>query len=348
MNDDKALYARVFPWHGAAWTRLTRRAAALPHALLLRGRSGLGKTALALRFSAWLLCEARPRGTEAACGQCSACGWFAQSNHPDFRLVEPEALADAPAEPAAEAPPAGRGTAKLSRQIKIDQIRALADFLAVGTHRAGVRIALIRPAEAMNASTANALLKALEEPPPRTLFLLVSSQPARLLPTIRSRCQAIDIAPPRREEALQWLRAQGITAPEAALAYTGLAPMDAASASSYPQLRETLVSTFSSEFEPLQAVDRWQQFEGAEVVDGLQKWISDAVQLRLGGTGRYFPGDESVVTQSVRGAATVDLVQFARTLARARGEALHPLNPRLFLESLALELASLNETRDER
>jgi DNA polymerase-3 subunit delta' len=318
----------------------------LPHAILLRGRSGLGKTDLAARFAEWLLCEAHPRPADAGCGRCPACNWFAQGNHPDFRCVEPEALADSPTgegDAPGEATAGSRTTAKPSRQIKVDQIRALADFLAVGTHRAGVRVALIRPAEAMNTSTANALLKALEEPPPRTLFLLVSSQPARLLPTIRSRCQAIDVAAPTSEEALAWLRAQGVTAPEEALAYTGQAPLAAAEESGYSQIREALVGAFSSEFEPLSAVDRWQQFGGADMVDALQKWVHDAVQLRVGAGVRYFTGHEATIASSVRGASTVALTAFARRLARARSEALHPLNPRLFLEALALEIRRLNE-----
>jgi|APFre7841882724_1041349.scaffolds.fasta_scaffold16143_3 DNA polymerase-3 subunit delta' len=336
----------VFPWHDTPWRRLTARAGALPHAMLLRGRSGLGKTELALRFAGWLLCEAQPKPAQAACGRCPACNWFAQNNHPDFRRVEPEALAESAApeaEAASEGATSGRSAAKPSRQIKVDQIRALGDFLAVGTHRAGVRIALVRPAEAMNASTANALLKALEEPPPKTLFLLVSSQPARLLPTIRSRCQAIDVPTPPPEEALVWLRAQGVTAPEDALAYTGHAPLAAAVESGYSELREAFVSSFSSGFEPVTAVDRWQRFGNGEVVDALQKWVFDGVQLRVGGTPRYFPGHGGTIAASLGHASTTALTAFARRLAKARGEALHPLNPRLFLESLALELARLNE-----
>jgi DNA polymerase-3 subunit delta' len=334
-----------FPWHDTPWRGLTTRVGALPHAILVRGRSGVGKTALAMRFAGWLLCEAQPKPPEAACGRCPACNWFAQNNHPDFRRVEPEALAESAApeaEAAGEAATGGRGAAKPSRQIKVDQIRALGDFLALGTHRAGVRIALVRPAEAMNASTANALLKALEEPPPKTLFLLVSSQPARLLPTIRSRCQAIDVPTPTPDEALAWLRAQGVTAPEHALAYTGYAPLEAAVESGYSELREAFVASFSGGFEPLDAVDGWQRFGSGEVVDALQKWVFDGVQLRIGGTPRYFPGHDGTIAASVSHASTTALTAFARHLARARREALHPLNPRLFLESLALGLARLN------
>jgi DNA polymerase-3 subunit delta' len=342
----------LFPWHESSWERLTARAGALPHAILLRGRSGLGKTDLAVRFAQWLLCEADPRPVAGGCGRCPACNWFGQGHHPDFRRVQPEALAESPpateTEAAGEVTPGTRSGAKPSRQIKIDQIRALADFLAVGTHRAGVRVALIRPAEAMNASTANALLKALEEPPPRTLFLLVSSQPSRLLATLRSRCQAVDVAAPTPAEAVAWLRAQGVTAPEAALAYTGHAPLAAADQSRYSEVREALVRGFSSNIDALTAVDRWQQFEGADMVDALQKWVHDAVQLRVGGHVRYFTGHEAQVAASLRNASAVALTGLARRLARARSEVLHPLNPRLFLEALALEITRLNEVAHVR
>jgi DNA polymerase-3 subunit delta' len=200
----------------------------------------------------------------------------------------------------------------------------------------------------MNSSTANALLKALEEPPPRTLFLLVSSQPARLLATLRSRCQAVDVPGPTPQAAIAWLDAQGVTSSEAVLAYTGLAPLEAIESSGYSELREVLVTSLSSGFEPVEAVDRWQQFPGAAVVDGLQKWVFDALHVRTTGRARYFPGHEGAVAASMRGATSTGLAQFARRLARARADALHPLNPRLFLESLALEMARLNEASHVR
>ena len=335
----------TLPWHADAWARLQAWGRRPPHAVLLRGRSGLGKTELARAYAKWILCESNTAAT-SACGRCEACLWFEQGNHPDFRQVEPESLSTE-AIPGGDAPeePKSRGSAKPSRQIKIDQVRALQDFLGVGTHRSGLRVAIVRPAEAMNISTANALLKSLEEPPPDTVFLLVSSQPARLLPTIRSRCQAIDVASPRTDQALAWLASEGVADADAVLAFSGNAPLDARDDAGAEGLRKTLPVLLSGRWDPLSVVDRLQGEEPAAVIDALQKWVYDAELTRVIGSGRYFPMQAGRPTRLV-GCPPADLARFNRTLAQARSVASHPLNPRLFMESLFVELARLEGDRD--
>lgn len=101
------LYKNV--WHG-----LQEQRQRLPHALLLVGQRGLGKFELARAFAAGLLCEKQIPGGQA-CGHCLACNWFAQGNHPDFRLLQPDALA--------EDGDGEEGKKKASQQITIDQIQ---------------------------------------------------------------------------------------------------------------------------------------------------------------------------------------------------------------------------------
>ncbi|HXE38145.1 MAG TPA: DNA polymerase III subunit delta', partial [Azonexus sp.] len=113
---------------------LQARRKQLPHALLLVGQKGLGKLQLARQFAASLLCE-QPQASGLACGKCLACNWYAQGNHPDFRILQPEALG--------EEVEAEDGKKKPSQQITIDQVRGLDDFLNVGTHRGGLRIVLV-------------------------------------------------------------------------------------------------------------------------------------------------------------------------------------------------------------
>jgi DNA polymerase-3 subunit delta' len=148
----------IIDLHPDAWAQLVARRAQLPHALLIAGQAGMGKFDLARHFAAFLLCES-PTAATQACGVCAACGWLAQGNHPDFRLLQPEALAEESTDGAETS-----ARKKPSQQITIDQVRALDEFLHVGTHRHGARVILINPAEAMNRSTANSLLKSLEEP----------------------------------------------------------------------------------------------------------------------------------------------------------------------------------------
>ncbi|HEX9433116.1 MAG TPA: DNA polymerase III subunit delta', partial [Burkholderiales bacterium] len=180
----------MHPWNQPILDALKKRER-LPHAILLHGPRGVGKLALAERMAQLLLCEhAEP--AKRPCGTCDGCRWYLSGNHPDFRRLEPEAIAKLPPpaeeeEGSSEAAPARR-TKQPSLVITVDQVRGLADFLNVGSHRGKLRIALIHPADDLQLpSAANALLKGLEEPPSGAIFILVSHRPARLLPTVRSR-----------------------------------------------------------------------------------------------------------------------------------------------------------------
>jgi len=147
--------------------------ATLHHALLFSGPEGVGKEWLARSLAAGLLCD-QPRENRLACGQCAACRWMSQDSHPDFRLLRP--TADEPVAEEGETP--SPRPAKVSRDIRIEQIRGLAGFVEVASHRGGAKVILITPAEAMNSAAANALLKTLEEPP-RNTFFSVGHQPGK-------------------------------------------------------------------------------------------------------------------------------------------------------------------------
>ena len=158
---------------------------------------------------------------------------------------------------------------KASRQISVERVRTLVDFVTLTSHRGGVKVVLIAPAEAMHPSAANAVLKILEEPPGDTYFLLVSHQPERLLPTIRSRCFHLTFALPDPEPTLEWLKGQGIERGELALAQGGYAPLaaiDRARDETFWSRRKALLDTLvSSEFDPLRAADCAEDIDGAVV-----------------------------------------------------------------------------------
>ncbi len=185
----------IYPWQTDDWGRLQQLRAAWPHALLLHGQAGIGKLRFAQHLAQGLLCEA-PQHDGQPCGTCPACTWFVQGNHPDYRIVLPEALAaEAGFATAADEKPEnadaedGKKTRAPSKEIKIEQVRALLDFCGVGSHRGGLRVVVLYPAEGLNVAAANALLKTLEEPPAGVVFLMVSARIDRLLPTIISRCR---------------------------------------------------------------------------------------------------------------------------------------------------------------
>lgn len=333
----------LYSWLVPPWQRLQARRANLPHALLVHGRPGLGKTVLAALFARRLLCEG-PAGGDLPCGTCAACLWFGQGNHPDFRVLEPEALSEPRATEVEHRKREGEGA---SRQIRIDQVRELQDFLAIGTHRGGLRVVMVRPAEAMNVATANALLKSLEEPPPRTVFVLVSSAPDRLLPTIRSRCQKIGVAPASAADAAAWLRTRGVQDAEAALAYAANAPLAALEDADERAVRDAFVASrlASGTRDALELADSCQGVPPARVISWLQKWAVDLVLARTAGAVRYHRRHAPALRALAGPLALERLLRFERSLVASAAVAQHPLNPRLFLEDVFLRYADIWEAR---
>lgn len=324
------------PWHRAALERLLAERPRLPHALLVHGPSGTGKAQFARALAAGVLCESPRSGR--ACAECASCHWFSQGNHPDFREIVPEATADDEGD-AAEAEAAKADKAR-SLVIKIDQVRALADFISLTTHRSGFRVLVLRPAEAMQPAAANAILKTLEEPPPSTLIVLVSDRPAKLLPTIRSRCRRLALSMPPQSLALAWLKEQGTASPETALALAGGAPLLARDLAEPEQeeLRRRLFAELSrpNGADPLQfaaAIDR-----GAveRTIHWLQTWVHDLVRVKVGGDARHHADLASALQAKARTADLDALFALDRELAAARRLAAHPLNPRLVAEHLLM------------
>ena len=333
----------ILPWLEVAWRQLRSRSPSLPQALLIHGRSGLGKTVLARLFAKKMLCESTA-DIDLPCGRCPACRWMEQGSHPDFRVLEPDALADGRE---SDTELRKRDGESASRQIRIDQVREMQDFLAVGTHRGGYRVIVVRPAEAMNSATANALLKSLEEPPPRTLFLLVSSAPERLLPTVRSRCQRVPVTAASVAPAVAWLRAQGVSDPEAALAYAANAPLAALEDVAERSARDALIAgrLAAGNRDPLELTDASQGVPPARVIAWLQKWTIDLALCHTTGRVRYHLRQASRL-QALAGSLAPDrLLRFERSLAASAAVAQHPLNPRLFLEDVFLRYAELWEAR---
>jgi DNA polymerase-3 subunit delta' len=173
--------AEAFPWQDSLWQQLAGRAQHA-HAYLLHGPAGIGKRALAERLMARLLCQ-RPEGLDA-CGQCKSCMLIKAGSHPDNYVLEPE---------------------EADKAIKVDQVRELVSFVVQTAQMGGRKVVLIEPAEAMNNNAANALLKSLEEPSGDTVLLLVSHQPSRLLPTVKSRCVQQACPLPSEVMSLEWL-----------------------------------------------------------------------------------------------------------------------------------------------
>jgi DNA polymerase-3 subunit delta' len=322
-------------WHRAILARTIADRARLPHAILVHGGTGIGKTEFARAAAAGVLCESPRDGL--ACGSCVSCHWFSQGNHPDYREIVPEAAADGDGDEEAEG---ARSERAKSVVIKIDQIRAVADFVALTTHRDGFRVLLIHPAEALAPAAANALLKTLEEPPARTFIILVSDRTARLLATLRSRCRPLPLAAPPRDEALAWLREQGIEQPEAALDAAGGAPLLAVelAAPAEMQLRERVLAALARPggADALQLAAGVDRASLERFIHWMQTWVYDLVRMRLAGDVRHHGGQVSALKGRARTSDLGALFDLDRELATARALAAHPLNARLLAEHLLM------------
>ena len=310
--------------------------------MLIRGPQGIGKLSFAMALAQALLCEGPVRKGKG-CGACPACAWVEQRRHPDLRLLEPE-----------EPEPAGEteeGREKRTRlQITVEQVRELADFLNLSSHRGKARIVVIHPAESLNVNAANALLKNLEEPPPQTHFLLVAHRWHQLLPTIRSRCQDVALPLPDTASALTWLKQQDLPDPGLALAHAGGAPLAALKFDEgYWGVRERLLTVIgASDFDPLAAAEVLRDGTPAVIVALLQKWSLDLALQKATGQVRYSPDRAEVVAKLALRLDALAVLRFHRRMVRLQQDVHHPLNVRLFLEDLFLAYADLLRGRGLR
>ena len=318
------------------------------HALLVHGSPGVGALAFALVLAQSWLCE-RPsepttggQGGDAppvstahpACGRCGSCRLFQSHVHPDLLVLMPETLRQQHAWPMqGDKPDAEDSKKKPSKQIRIDEVRAMLDWAGKTSSRGRGKVVVLHPAEALNLQSANALLKTLEEPAPGTRLILTVSDTSTLLPTVRSRCQQLRLPAPSAEVGQAWLAAQGVADPAALLAACSGRPLDAWA------LAQAGVDSAAWARVP-QAVARGQAgaFAGwpvPRVLDTLQKLCHDAMAVAAGAGTRFF---DSAAMPSLAAAAPAALLMalggWSRELSRVARNADHPWNEPLLFEAL--------------
>jgi DNA polymerase-3 subunit delta' len=279
----------------------------LPHALLIHDSvAGAGGDWLANWAASVALCLSPD---DAPCGKCTGCVRVANNQHPDLIRVVPT---------------------EDSKQLRIEQVRDLAQELSLTSHQGGYKVGILSPADSMNRFAANALLKTLEEPPPRTLLILVASQPSRLPATILSRCQKLKVRAPTRAEALEWLQAtRGAGDWNGVLDVLGDAPFAAAEADpkAIPALgaetRRTLEEMEQGTADPVATAERWHRSDTALRLKGFEAWLTDRVQRDA--------------APSARARELFELLDVVREL---RSTLDVPINRSLALESLFRRLAA--------
>lgn len=339
--DYKMNLQSIYPWQNQVWQHLNHAGQKLPHALLLHGRAGIGKYDFARYFSQALLCSNTSEASHA-CGTCSSCSWFVENNNPDFRLLSPEQET----EPESETVTTKK--TKKKTQISVAQIRELSNFLNLSSHRSnGSRVVLIHPAEALNTASANALLKMLEEPAAGVIFILVSHHLQRLLPTITSRCQKINMPIPTEMQALAWLTEQKVANAQQQLAYFDGSP----------------IKVFDEQTQMNQLIEVWRYLAlghklephivapiliSSSVESGiiaLQKWIYDIVAVRLGQQLRYHLHHTKALQVLAEKVHLARIFELQKKTVELRKLALHPLNHELQMECLLLEYTRIFLTK---
>ncbi|HEX7080318.1 MAG TPA: hypothetical protein VF329_04840 [Gammaproteobacteria bacterium] len=263
------LGTRLCPWLAAPLERLetARRSERLGHAWLIHGPAGTGKLNLALVFAHRLLSgtESAPPDLDAEAAAAAMRERRAPGDHhPDLHFVFPQ---------------------EDKRTIGIEQIRDLSQSLTLKGFRGAAKVAVVEPAEAMTVAAANALLKTLEEPAEQTYLLLISHQPDRLLPTIRSRCQGLAVEPPPSGIAAEWL---GLDPSEAhpVLLVSGRAPlqavelMDPEKLAFLNNLEEQLDLISQSKLDPKAVAEEWVRKDVEQALCWLIRRLEHAIRER--------------------------------------------------------------------
>jgi DNA polymerase III subunit delta' len=302
--------------------RQARAQSRFPHALLIQDAPGAGGEQLALLAAQVALC----RAADYPCGQCRDCERIQAGSHPDLWRVAPE---------------------EDSRQIKVDQIRALNESLALSAHGGAASVAIIHPADLLNTNAANALLKTLEEPRPGVLIVLVTTVTARLPATVLSRCHRLQVRPPARAECIPWLtRARGVADWEAVLDVLGDAPLLALAADPAEiialraETEAQLEGALAGAGDLASAAERWADGDGYELrLRCAENWVTRRLGAGLRATGQlaelhtapHLPAHDSFM--NIR-----SLVRLMDALYELRRLATTTINKALAVEQLLWQL----------
>jgi DNA polymerase-3 subunit delta' len=337
------------PWQVDEYDRIVRQQVMgkLSHSLLIVGQEFLGKQHFAFSIAAAMLCENRASESGFSCGACTGCHLLSAGTHPDFKVLKPEE----------------------SKLIKIEQIRNVTSWVNQTTQRGGKKVVIVHPAEQMTHQSANALLKCLEEPAGDSLIMLVTNQPGRLLPTIRSRCQLVEFHIPERSKSLSWLLKQPgfnkrvtdavpgglVRDAEILLDISGGAPLAVIERfdEAFLDRRNTVVNGFAdlvTARKTTQQVSEIMSKTGAgEAISCMLDIVADCVKCLFCGDVNYIKNrDLFGKVEEISGCFDIEkLFDVSETLRIARQELMSTSNPDqiLLVESVLISLKFLASSR---
>ncbi|QWD65019.1 DNA polymerase III subunit delta' [Polynucleobacter sp. MWH-UH2A] len=360
--------SNIAPWLKTLWCSLDFER--FPNAILIHGQSGVGKFAFAVELAKALLCES-PYSAEKPCNQCDGCHWFSTGNHPDFTPLVPEThrkllpQADYESDEPAKKSRTSRGEddaepseKKERKNISIEETRSAIESLSIGSHRGGNRVILIYPLEMLRSDSANTLLKSLEEPPEKTIFILLADRVDRVLPTIRSRCRLLSAPRPDQAEGLAWLKTQLGAIPEIKVADGDVEAIYNEQGGAPYAVLESLIARHNKDEKDeltmsiaasrillqsmaqgarinwLETAEKVHKAQYAFLLATMQRWVSDLQIVIEGGVPRYYPKHINTLKGLSQTAQTLKLLQFWKSLVQSRRSENHPLAARVQLEAL--------------
>jgi len=324
----------IYPWFKDAWIAIHENEK-LPHALIFKGKEGIGKYNFAIKFAKSYLCQ-KPLSNHLPCEVCSSCEWFPDS-HPDFKHIAPIENEDDES--------SKRKTVR-KKNILIDQIRELSEYLELSAHQvSGKRVVLIEPADSLNQAASNALLKILEEPPENTLFILLSSQIQKLIATIRSRCQLLDLRGPSLDEAKLFLIDQNIALEESLLSFTGGSPFNAIKELENKSEREAVTQLLSQGHNiDITKVNYSILTQGLDwTLNMIQKWAFDLLLSFHTQQSYYFTNEEKRIQSQAKQINLNALLLFTNELNDLKKIASHPVNQELQLQNIFIKYKQIFE-----
>ncbi|MFB2537956.1 MULTISPECIES: DNA polymerase III subunit delta' [unclassified Acinetobacter] len=321
----------TLPWQQPLWQNLTQRFPDMGHALLFYGKNGCGKSIFQQHFMAWVLCQNKQ--SEHACGECQSCHWLKAGTHPQLKIIRPDY----------------DEKRQVYSSIKIEQIRELVEFTQQTVE--GWRIIVIEQAEKMNIASANALLKTLEEPGERVLFILNTAQLLKLPATIRSRVQQFALDRISQAQALDYLQKNitnqnhSIDEIKIALAFSADMPLQAIDILEQDwfvargKFIQQWLNLVQYKNQPMRfAIDNLKQLDFQAIVQMVCYTIQDCIALKLQQPYKQSDMPMSELAQHYQLSELFDILQYLNTIPQLVAQ---NVQSQLIIDQLAMYLMNV-------
>jgi hypothetical protein len=317
-------WIQLYKWQQKDYSALTSTLKHPSQTLLISARPGIGQDILIQNYVALLMCEHSHEinGVAYACNECQSCILFANNNHPDIYSLVVDVEAD-------------------KKNISVEDIRGMLEFLSTSTHLGRHKVVLIPDVDLLSISSANALLKILEEPPSYVLFILQTTNISGVLATIRSRCHIHKLSVSDIPDAISYIENSGVWNPEFWLNYYDNAPLFTLQVSQeqFDALMNALLQpsidnifTASAHFDAKSA---------GFLIDFLSKWLNDLASYLQGAHMRYFMAYSTKLDSLAKRIDLQKVYYLFDKVNFLQDWTGHPLNYKLQLENLLLQYQNL-------